>query len=164
MGGACASRVVDASAPFAFFCRRFGPLWADGSSMEARGLLRGYSSNNNPVNLRSANRNGHAPDNGNTTNGYQIASTTRCQSRRAAIVAGAQAVRPSGASRHRHAQLLITPLMLGHDSSVAGASHDTGLPSDCTRSLTVTSSRYPIALRLPMSHGGRVVPMAASRP
>jgi formylglycine-generating enzyme required for sulfatase activity len=36
-------------------------------------LLRGGSWNNNPVNLRAANRNNNTPDNRNNNNGLRVA-------------------------------------------------------------------------------------------
>ena len=48
-------------------------------TLKARRVLRGGAWNNNPRNLRSANRNHNAPDNRNNNAGMRIASTARCQ-------------------------------------------------------------------------------------
>ena len=47
-------------------------------------VLRGGSWNNNPRNLRSANRNRNTPDNRNNNNGFRAASTPNGETRRAA--------------------------------------------------------------------------------
>ena len=45
-------------------------------------MLRGGAWNNNPQNLRSANRNNNNPTNRNNNNGFRLASTPVGQSRR----------------------------------------------------------------------------------
>jgi hypothetical protein len=42
-------------------------------------VLRGGSWNNNPANLRSANRNRNTPDNRNNNNGFRLASTAHAR-------------------------------------------------------------------------------------
>ena len=46
-----------------------------------RRVVRGGSWNNNPANLRAANRNRNTTTNRNNNNGFRVASTPRCQSR-----------------------------------------------------------------------------------
>jgi hypothetical protein len=55
------------------------PPWSLTGPKSAR-VLRGGSWNNNPRNLRSANRNRNQPDNRNNNNGFRVASTLPCLS------------------------------------------------------------------------------------
>lgn len=47
-------------------------------------VLRGGSWNNNPVNVRCANRNNNTPDNANNNIGFRIANTA-CQVQKAGL-------------------------------------------------------------------------------
>ena len=57
-------------------------------------VLRGGSWNNNPRNLRSANRNRNDSGNRNNNNGFRVASTLRCPSRCGKNRVGCARVRP----------------------------------------------------------------------
>ncbi|MBM3952953.1 MAG: hypothetical protein FJ311_16080 [Rhodospirillales bacterium] len=64
-------------------------------------VLRGGSWNNNPRNLRSANRNRNTTDNRNNNNGFRVASTHRCLSRAVHGRRGRASVRPGPAMMSR---------------------------------------------------------------
>jgi hypothetical protein len=60
-------------------------------------VLRGGSWNNNPQNLRSANRNRNTPTNRNNNNGFRVASTLIAGAAAFTDAAGAPRVRPEPA-------------------------------------------------------------------
>lgn len=60
-------------------------------------VLRGGSWNNNPENLRSANRNRNTPTNRNNNNGFRVASTLIAGAAAFPDAAGAPRVRPEPA-------------------------------------------------------------------
>ena len=70
-----------------------GSAWTSGDDCGRR-VLRGGSWNNNPRNLRSANRNRNDAENRNNNIGFRVASTHRGWSRRGHGLAGRARVRP----------------------------------------------------------------------
>lgn len=72
----------------ALFCGGwFGP-WQEPDLPPVGRVLRGSSWNNNPRNLRSANRNNNSPGNRNNNNGFRLASTSSCAGAPAVTAAG----------------------------------------------------------------------------
>jgi len=71
------------------FCIPKGP-----HVLRKRRVLRGGSWNNNPANLRAANRNRNTPDNRNNNIGFRVSSTTYGQSRLHSVQTGVHVVSP----------------------------------------------------------------------
>jgi hypothetical protein len=91
-------------------------------------VLRGGSWNNNPQNLRSANRNRNNPTNRNNNNGFRLASTPSDRLRRSASPKGAMSGKPDIAARvaaftdaAREQRVRPEPAMLSGRLSGSGA-------------------------------------------
>ncbi|MBF0311736.1 MAG: SUMF1/EgtB/PvdO family nonheme iron enzyme, partial [Magnetococcales bacterium] len=61
-------------------CSRIPWAWDDGTRGSNR-VNRGGSWNNNPANVRSANRNNNSPDNRNNNLGFRLSSTNHSPDR-----------------------------------------------------------------------------------
>ncbi|MCY4150325.1 MAG: hypothetical protein OXD44_11075 [Gammaproteobacteria bacterium] len=79
-------------------------------------MLRGGSWNNNPRNLRSANRNRNRPDNRNNNNGFRVARTLKCPNRRSQGVVERVCERPGTVMMTRLPHLSCLVAMRGRDA------------------------------------------------